>query len=387
MTPDPEGSEIPTLPPLPPVFEERVRRMQERLRSGDFTLEEMPGYVAGEPPDIDTWHQVDALDLYPKVWGRECGKNGIGRLREVVLTEITEYEKFAYYDLDPAYFPQMADDYHSIDIPRMQDESREYEARLEEAGVVVHRIRFPEPPVSAFGPAKSNWGAAELFVLRGGSVLPKRGVNPFGYGRAEYMALWAWTRLGVPVLSTITGTGIFEAGPCFFLAEDVFVAGRGTAHNQEGLDQILPVVARSAGLEPQDLTTLAIDFPGSNYFDPATGVSHHPDLVLGPLDIDKVIAYPAGLDFETWEWLRKRGYTIVEVERDEHIRFAPANVMLLEPGRVIMHAEAEQAIAAVRKVGVDVIPVPYSEFLKEAGGLHCSTGQVWREPGPYSSDR
>jgi N-dimethylarginine dimethylaminohydrolase len=381
------GSDVPGMPPLPPVYEEEIRRKQEQLRSGAFTLEQMPGYVPGQPPNPDVWHDIDALEIYPKVWGRECGKNGIGRLREVVLTEITEYEKFAYYDLDPAYFPQMADDYHSIDVARMRDQSQQYQAVLEEHGVEVHRIRFPEPHVSAFGPGKSNWGAAELFVLRGGFVLPKRGVNPFGTGRAEYMALWAWTQLGIPPLYTIHGKGVFEAGPCFFLAEDVFVTGRGMAHNQDGIDQMVPVVARSAGLAEDELTTLVIDFPGRRYYDPTVGTSHHPDLVLGPLDARTVIAYTPGLDYPTYQWLRHRGYTIIDVEPEEHIRFCPANVMLIEPGLVVMHAEATGAIAAVRAAGIEVIPTPYSEFLKEAGGLHCSTGQILRDKGPYSTDR
>jgi N-dimethylarginine dimethylaminohydrolase len=381
-------SRVSSKPQLPPAWDAHVRDLQEQLRSGTFTLDHMPGYKPGEPPSIDTWHNTDYLDIYPKVWGRECGKNGIGKLREVVLTEITEYEKFAYYDLDPAYFPRMgAHAYGEIDIAKMRDQSLQYQAAMESAGVTVHRIRFPEPHVSAYGPAKSNWGAAELLVLRGGSVLPKRGVNPFGYGRAEFMALWAMANLGIPVQLAITGKGVCEAGPSFFLAEDVFVTGRGVAFNQEGLDQLLPVVQRSTGLSEDDFTALVIDFPSPYYFDPQTGVSHHPDMVLGPLDVDKVVAYPAGLDFKTWRWLKEHGYTIIEVERDEQVRYAPANVMILEPGVVIMHAEAPRAIAAVRAAGVEVIPVEYSEFLAEAGGLHCSTGQLYREPGPYSTDR
>lgn len=384
---DVQGPDIPTMPPLPPVYEAHIAAMQSELEDGSYTLDRMPGYVRGQPPDNDFWQDIDQLELYPKVWGRECGKNGIGRLREVALTTITEHEKFAWYDLDPAFFPQMADDYHSLDTVKMAEQSLEYEQHLEELGVIVHRVTFPDPPMSGYGPAKSNWGAAELFVLRGGSILPKRGVNPFGTGRAEYLALWAWQRLGVPTLATITGSGVFEAGPCFFLAEDVFVAGRGIAHNQEGLDQVIPLVARSAGLEPSELTTLVIDFPGGRYYDPSVGTSHHPDLVLGPLDVDKVIAYTPGLDFQAYQWLKHRGYQIIDVEPEEHIRFAPANVMLVEPGVVIMHAEAPKAIDAVRRAGVEVIPTPYSEFLKEAGGLHCSTAQILRDKGPYSTDR
>ena len=270
------------MPPMAPVYEERIADTQRRLRAGEFTLEQMPGYVKGQRPTTDVWHNIDHLEIYPKVWGRECGKNGIGKLREVVLTEITESEKFAYQDLDPAYFPQMADAYSSIDIPKMIDQSLAYEASLEANGVTVHRVEFPQPPVSAFGPAKSTWAAAELFVLRGGSVLPKRGVQPLAYGRAEYLALWAWTRLGVPVLCAVAGTGIFEIGPCHFLAEDVFVSGNGMAFNDEGLEQMKPVIARSAGLDVEDMTFLHIEFPGSKYYDAPSGVGHHPDLYIAP---------------------------------------------------------------------------------------------------------
>ncbi len=46
---------------------------------------------------------------------------------------------------------------------------------------------------------------------------------------------------------------------------------------------------------------------------------------MGPLDTDKVILYPGGIDFETLSWLVRHGYKIAEIERDEQVRFAPAN--------------------------------------------------------------
>jgi N-dimethylarginine dimethylaminohydrolase len=361
--------------------------LQDKLRRGEFSLETVPGYVPGEPPSIDTWHNIDYLEIYPRIWGREFGANGIGKLREVALTRITEYERFPLWDQDPAYFPRMGLGYAELDTGKMRDQSQQYQAALESAGVVVHRVAFPDPPVGAFGPMRATWATNELLVVRGGSILEKIAVSPFGTGRCEYLALWAFSQLGIPPIGAITGRGVAEAGPCFWLAEDVFVAARGVAFNDEGLSQLLPVVQRSSGIDPQDWTALVIDCPGPWYFDPHTGVSHHPDMVLGPLDVDKVIAYPPGLDFRTWTWLKRRGYKIVEVSRDEQIRFAPANVTILEPGRVIMHAEATAAVAAVRKLGVEVIEVPYSEFLRSGGGLHCSTLRLWREPGPYSTDR
>jgi N-dimethylarginine dimethylaminohydrolase len=269
----------------------------------------------------------------------------------------------------------------------MQDQSAEYQARLEEAGVTVHRVHFPDPPVSPFGPMIYMWAARELLILNGGSIIPKMGWSPFSVGRAEYLAWWAHSTLGIPSIAAILGTGVCEAGPTFFLAEDVFVTALSVAFNKEGNDQLLPVVRRCAGMTEDEMKVVTLKCPSPLYFDPESGASAHPDMVLGPLDVDKVILYPGGIDFESYSWLKSRGYQIVEVERDEQIQYAPANVVVLEPGRVIMHAEATNAIAAVRKIGVDVVPVSYSEFPKAGGGLHCSTMEIFREKGPYSTDR
>lgn len=378
---------VPTRPTLPPAMARQQERQQERLRNGEIRLSDVPGYTPGAPPSVDTWHDIDYLDIYPRIWGREFGANGIGKLREVALTAITPAERFALYDEDPEYFPKTALSYDQLDISLMADQSAQYQAAMEAVGVKVHRIEFPGTPVGAYGPLRSTWATNELFILRGGSVTEKLALSPFGFGRTEYLSLWAMQHLGIPPILAIMGKGVLEAGPSFWLAEDVFVTGRGIAYNDEGLRQFLPVVRMSSGLSEDEFTALTIDFPGPRYFDPDTGISHHPDMVLGALDVGKVIAYPSGLDFRTWEYLRKNGYQIVEVERDEQIHYAPSNVMLLEPGVVIMHAEAVNAIAAVRKIGVEVIPVPYSEFLRAGGGLHCSTMRIWREPGPFSTDR
>ena len=86
----------------------------------------------------------------------------------------------------------------------------------------MHRIDFPQPAVGAFGPMRGTWAGNELLVVRGGSIVEKVAISPFGTGRAEYLALWAFACAGIPVVATITGTGVCEAGPCHWLAEDVF---------------------------------------------------------------------------------------------------------------------------------------------------------------------
>lgn len=378
------ASSLPSKPTLPPAWQARVDELQAAVLEGRFDLSALPGYVPGQPPAYATWHGIDHIDIVPGVYGRRFGANGIGPLREVALVEITDNERFIAHDQDPAYFPKMGLAHEGLDIARMTDQSAAYEAALEQAGVLVHRIAYPDPPVGAFGPLRGTWAANEVLVLRGGSVIEKNAISPLGIGKAEYLAYWLHSVASVPPVLAINGAGVAEAGPCFWLAEDVFVHGSGLGYNAAGVAQLQGAVQAST-----DLPThfVEIRFPGQIYFDPLAGFSHHPDMVLGPLDVDKVIAYPAGVDFATLRWLHDHGYEIIEVEHDEQVQFAPANVTILEPGRVIMHAEAPKAVAAVRRAGVDVVEVPYSEFLRTGGGLHCSTLRILRDRGPALGDR
>lgn len=361
-----------------------IEAQQQKLSEGGFKLSDIPNYIPGVFPEPETWHNIDYLDVYRRVWGREIRGNGIGKLREVALTEITSNEYNPIFEEDPAFFHKWEEPYDTLDVKLMQEQSAMYQEILEANGVIVHRIEFPDPPVGAFGPMMYMWAARELLVLNGGSVIPKLGFSALSFGRPEYLAWWAFTRLGIPPILTITGKGVCEAGPCFFLAEDVFVAALSVAFNQEGLDQLLPVVKRSTGLD--EVHNLVIKTATRDYFDPGSGASAHPDMIIGPLDTDKVILYPGGIDFETLSWLVRHGYKIAEIERDEQVQYAPANVTLLEPGHVIMHAGADKAIAAVRKLGVEVEVLPYGEFLKAGGGVHCSTMEILKDPGPALGD-
>lgn len=361
-----------------------IEAQQQKLSEGGFKLSDIPNYIPGVFPEPETWHNIDYLDVYRRVWGREIRGNGIGKLREVALTEITSNEYNPIFEEDPAFFHKWEEPYDTLDVKLMQEQSAMYQEILEANGVIVHRIEFPDPPVGAFGPMMYMWAARELLVLNGGSVIPKLGFSALSFGRPEYLAWWAFTRLGIPPILTITGKGVCEAGPCFFLAEDVFVAALSVAFNQEGLDQLLPVVKRSTGLD--EVHNLVIKTATRDYFDPGSGASAHPDMIIGPLDTDKVLLYPGGIDFETLSWLVRHGYKIAEIERDEQVQYAPANVTLLEPGHVIMHAGADKAIAAVRKLGVEVEVLPYGEFLKAGGGVHCSTMEILKDPGPALGD-
>jgi N-dimethylarginine dimethylaminohydrolase len=78
---------------------------------------------------------------------------------------------------------------------------------------------------------------------------------------------------------------------------------------------------------------------------------------------------------------------VIEADFEEHVQNDVCNLKILEPGRVVMAAEATRTVEKVRAAGVEVIEVPYSGFQHAGGGFHCTTMEIYREPGPLMGDR
>ncbi len=360
---------------------------QERQRQRNWTLNDVPFYK-GKGQSIDQnpfdWHDYDYLEYYDQVFGRKCGSAGIGKLREVGLVRVSEHDDYGvhpYFLEDPDYLRR---DGHMnadrMDVARLHDQQCRLAEIYESHGITVYWIEYPERPMAAFGPMTNLHSAAELTVLPGGSVIGKKGyaLAPVsGFGRTEYLGRWAFWNLGIPVLLTIIGKGTFVRG--VFLADDVYVQAMSVETNHEAMDQLEPVMRRACG---EDLHIQKIYTPGATYGDRRTGISAHTDMVIMPLDIDKALVYPAGLDVDTCEWLWRHGYTLIEAAPEEQMTHDACNGVILEPGLVLMHREASETIKRVRAAGVEVIAVDYSEYNRMAGGMDCATMQILRDPGP-----
>jgi N-dimethylarginine dimethylaminohydrolase len=364
---------------------------QRRLHERSWSWADIPFYGGrGAPQSIAPLHELDYLDVYERVYGRRIGANGIGKLREVALTRITDAENQVYderfpYAQDPAFLEA-----HGLgripDVDRCRRQQEDYAAILQGEGVTVHWIDWGDAPMGAYGPLQATWAAQELLVVNGGAVVPKLGWHPFSFGRAEFLAHWAFWNLSIPTLLTISGKdAVAEAGATVWLAQDLYVVGRSAAYNQAGLDQLLPLVELTSGVE--ELKVLTIRCQGRLYFDRRTGASAHVTNLIAPLDVDKVLAFKPGIDTETLLWLERNGYHVVEPDFDEHVATDVCNLKLIEPGRVVMAAEAPRTVERVRAAGVEVIEVPYSGFQHAGGGFHCTTMEIRRDPGPHMADR
>jgi len=300
---------------------------QSQLHDRRWTWDDIPFYEGkGSRQSIAPLHHLDYLDVYERVYGRRIGANGIGLLREVAVLG-------------------------------NQDE---YGAVLEAEGVTVHRIEGDQAPDTAHG----------LLVADGGAIAADR---------TEVLAHWAFWNLNIPTLLTISGRGaVAEAGATVWLAQDVYVVGLSAAYTRAGVDQLLAMVELTSGVD--ELEVLTIHCQGRVPFDRTTGASAYITNLIAPLDVDKVLAYKAGIDTATLLWLERNGYDVVEPAFAEHVGSAVVNLVLIEPGRVVMTAEAPETLARVRAAGIEVIEVPGT-------GLRAATLEILRDPGPRRGDR
>ena len=184
-------------------------------------------------------------------------------------------------------------------------------------------------------------------------------------------------KIGCPVLLTISGYGIYETGVIVPLAEDVLIGYNSCAANQDALEQMLPVLNRAGVKEFHTayMPTLAETFDGWAEF--------HVDMSVAPVDLGVALVYPPCLDFQTYAWLKDKKFKLIEIPPDEQRNFAPANLVVLEAGKVIVAEGAKKTISAIRREGVDVIELDTSA-IRQGGtnGISCMTMHLLRDKGP-----
>jgi N-dimethylarginine dimethylaminohydrolase len=350
------------------------RRVDEQARSLDnFDVTTYPDYRKGLPPDVYELLQFSHLDEQEKVWGRQWGAQGIGKLREVGLVAPSDHEAHPLWAQDPNFFLLR---YRSqIDIETLIQNHKQWAELLEENGVSIHWMEY-EDFWGAYGPMRKLFVCEEVKFIRGGAIIPRFGHASYKRGmEREFQKFVA--RIGCPILYSVHGTGIMEVGPMLVgLTDDVWVAGLSCGANREGVEQVMPVLHRSGIKEVHvmELPTILDTFDAGGEF--------HVDMVISPVDFKKVIVYPDNLPWETYVWLRDREFEVIEIPQEDQ-RYCPANLIVLEPGKVIMPKRAVKTIEKVRDAGVEVIEFD-SDGIMQGGvnGLKCITLEILRDSGP-----
>ncbi len=338
-------------------------------------LEETPWFEAGKPLRNYMLHETDFYDEVEQIWGTRWGAEGIGKLREVLVSRPTENEiRPEYADEWQYYYSSAAG---NADLGRLQAQFDEYYDVLRANGVRVHSVEAPVPAIGTYGYIKNLVTLAGAgLVVRGGVIMHRYGLGSWQRGR-EVIWAKAFAALQLPVYLTIHGRGICEPGAGRWLDSQTFVFNESVVANEEGLRQ-LQFVLEGLGIE-----FVLAHSPG--WYDSIgggnIGTSHMDMVMLVPAERVAVVS-PHLVNYGFVRELLRRDFRIVEVPVEEYWDLA-VNGVTLEPGKVVINKGSPTVVAGLESAGVEVIEVDFSESQRFAiAGLHCATLELVRDqPG------
>jgi arginine deiminase len=339
-------------------------------------LETLPWFEPGKP--LRNWmlHETDFYDEVEQIWGRRWGAEGIGTLREVLVSRPSENETRPEYAEEWQYYYSSAAG--NADLGKLRAQYDEYYEVLAEQGVRVNYLEAPVPAIGAYGYIKNLVTlAGSGLVVRGGVIMHRYGLGSWQRGR-EVIWAKAFAALQLPVYLTIHGTGICEPGAGRWLDSKTFVFNESVVANEEGLRQ-LEFVLSNLGVD-----LVVAHSPGWNDSIGAGAIgTSHMDMVLLVVDLGKVVLSPHLVNYGFVRYLKQRGFEIIEVPVEEY-RDLAVNGVTLAPGKIIVNKGSPAVLRELERHGVEAIQVDFSESQRFAiAGLHCATLELVRDqPGP-----
>jgi N-dimethylarginine dimethylaminohydrolase len=308
--------------------------------------------------------------MQERVWGRRWGVyDDVGPLRLVLVHRPGNEIRLMTPDrYDPNIEALIDDDAQwywrgdrAPDLAKMQAEHDALVAALQAEGVeVVDVDGAPTDP-------KAMYTRDNAVVLQGGAVICRMGPvgREPGTGRRgeEAFVTRRLAALGMPILRTIHGSGLFEGGSFALLNETTAVAGLSYRQNEEAVRQLEEVLA------VQGTRLLRV---------PLAGHALHLDGQLVMVDRDLALVNIERTPFWFLDTLRELKIRMVEVHHADNPRVV--NCLAVRPGKVLLAINNGDGTAE-RLVdhGVEVVPLDYGECQRNGGGLHCSTLPLVRD--------
>jgi N-dimethylarginine dimethylaminohydrolase len=182
----------------------------------------------------------------------------------------------------------------------------------------------------------------------------------------ERYAAEALALLGVPIVRTISGRGVFETACCLWMDAGTVIIGTGNRANKEGAAQVEQALG-------------------------AMGVEHflHLQIPYGYAHIDSIISFvdkktavfdPAHLPWDVWTALKNRDFRLFEAPSPHETLDLALNFVTLAPGKILMAAGYPETKKFLENHSIQVIEVEIAELRKGWGSLHCMTGILRRNP-------
>lgn len=202
-----------------------------------------------------------------------------------------------------------------------------------------------------------------MFMTPEGAIITRPGMD-MRRGEERYVAK-ALADIGVPILRTITGDGIFEGANAMWLDRHTVILATSSRTNKSGYEQVEYELKRM-GVN----NILHMQIPYSNI---------HIDGILNMASHDVAMIHASQVPYDICDEMKKKGIKILEAPSLIEIRQTLGiNFVAIKPGLVVQPSGNPRCKELLEKNGVKVITVDISEIVKGRGSAHCVTAFLKR---------
>lgn len=230
-----------------------------------------------------------------------------------------------------------------------------------EQGIEVHYIEDMDPDLP-----NAIYARDLVFMTPEGAIIarPAAGCR---LGEEVYAAKQL-AKIGVPIIKTVNGNGVFDGACGLWLDQKTCFLGYGKRCNPSATAQVEEEL-RNMGVD----NLIKVEIP--------RGMAHL-DSFMAMADLKVALVLKIAAPDTIYTELEKRDIKIVDIpDYDEFCGFCQ-NFVALEPGKIVMPTGCPKTVAALEKAGVECIQLDVSEIMKGNGAIHCMTAFLKRDSVP-----
>jgi len=202
-----------------------------------------------------------------------------------------------------------------------------------------------------------------MFMTPEGAVIARPGMAA-RRGEERYVAE-ALAKLGVPIVRTISGDGIFEGANAMWVDRKTVILSTSSRANRSGYDQVAYELKRM-GVEE----IIYMQIPYSNI---------HIDGILNFASHDVAMIHAQQVPYDVCDALKKRGVKILEAPSSTEVwETMGCNFVAIKPGLIVQPAGNPMCQKILEDSGIKVLTLDLSEIVKGRGAVHCTTAFLKR---------
>ena len=300
------------------------------------------------------------------VWGRRWGcNNDVGRLRLVLMHRPGDEMNVVNPNMRIEEIGSFGDAEHgwywqSDTVPPLAEMQAQHDALVETLRAEGAEVVFIDRV--AHERMKTCYTRDSAIAVDGGAIVCR--LAPKIRRGEELPVTRTLASLGMPILRTISGSGLMEGGSFAWINPKTAVVGRSIRVDEEGARQLDEVLA-SQGVE-----LLRVDLNGYDI---------HIDGAFVMIDVDTALVSPDRLPYRFLQKLKALGVRTVETTPDDDGWIV--NCLAVRPGRVIMPpGVSPRTLDALDALNIEIVTLPYDKMALNGGGIHCSTCPLVRDP-------